>query len=89
MGEEDGMDESAISFSSRDVYLMLPRTAIIASDEQPITDNVSFHTYPSRRPVSTHNLFLGAQRDAQSPPGWVLPSSMWLCILRPYPYFFI
>ena len=41
MGEEDGLDESAFFFPSIDPCLMPTRTVLIASDEQPVIDNVS------------------------------------------------
>jgi hypothetical protein len=40
MEEEDGMDESAPSFSPRVLSLILIRTVLIASDEETIIDDV-------------------------------------------------
>jgi len=39
--EEDGMDESTLSFIPRSHFLMRTRVVIITSDEETIFDNVS------------------------------------------------
>jgi len=47
MNEEDGLDESAYSFSLTSPSLMLVRIVLITSDEKSVIDNVNLRSSPS------------------------------------------